>query len=236
MGKVGKLIGGIFFFIGLVFLAIGAGLFISDQQFANDAARTTGSIIEINRYNDSEGKTMYRPLVSFRDETGKEHQFTGSVSSSSPTFSIGEQVEVIYDRDAPAEAIIDTFLQRFFLPLVFGGMGSIFALIGGCFLFIIWRRKQTVAELKENGTRIQAKVLGCARDTSIRMNGRSPFRVSAQAVNPKTGKLASFRSDPIWVDLSDMLDGKEVPVLIDPQDVDDHYIDLSQWVDESERA
>ena len=44
------------------------------------------------------------------------------------------------------------------------------------------------------------------------------------------------RSEIIWLDLSDVLKGKSVPVIVDPEDPDDHYMDLSEWVHESEEA
>lgn len=236
MGKSGWLFGGIFTPIGLLFAGIGLWLYSSDQDLASSGARATGTVIAITSYRDSDGDTMYRPVVEFTDAAGNRREFSSDISSSSSEFSRGETVDVIYDPAQPENAIIDSFMERFFLPLIFGGLGSIFALIGGGILFATIRRRQTIARLKTRGLRIEAEVLNCSLDTSVKINGRSPYRVHAQAKHPRTGMLASFRSDPIWLDLSRELEGRSVPVLVDPRNAKRHYIDLREWVHDSERA
>ncbi|MEM8724092.1 MAG: DUF3592 domain-containing protein [Pseudomonadota bacterium] len=236
MGKIGWLFGGIFAPIGLLFAGIGLWLYASDQDLAANGERVSGTVIDIVSYRDSDGDTMYRPVVEFVDAKGIRQEFSSDVSSSSARFSRGELVEVIFDPDSPGDAIIDTFMERHFLPLMFVGMGSLFALVGCGFLWFMIRRRQIVARLKMRGLRVDAEVLNCTIDTSIRVNGRYPYRVHAQAKHPRTGMLASFRSDPIWIDLSQELEGRTVPVLVNARNAKHHYVDLSEWVHESERA
>ena len=44
---------------------------------------------------------------------------------------------------------------------------------------------------------------------SVKVNGRSPYRVTCQANHPATGKLMSFKSDAIWADPSEKLAARE---------------------------
>lgn len=236
MGKVGLIVGGVFMPIGLTFVGIALYLADADRDLAAKGGRAEGIVIELSRYRSSEGSTLYRPIVAFRDRTGQSQQFASDVSSSSPGYSEGERVAVVYDPANPADAAIDSFFERHFGSLIFGFLGSVFALVGGGILLATWRRRRIIAELRRNGHRITATVIGCERDTGLKINGRHPFRVSAQAIHPATGKLASFLSEPIWVDLTAILKGRSVPVLIDPASAGRHYIDLSEWVDRSEQA
>lgn len=236
MSKVKLLVGSVFFVVGVTFLGFAAWHYIDGQSLEASGKRTTGTVVALNRYTNNEGDTMYKPEVEFRDRSGQVQRIVSDVSSSSPTLSRGEQVDIIFDPESPEDAVIDTYMHRYFMPTVFGAMGSIFALVGGGFLLGIVRRKRTIRSLKSRGMRIQADFIRCYLNTSTKLNGRSPYVVTAQATHPITGKLASFESEPIWLDLTSELEGKKLTVLVDPDDPDDHYIDLSQWVHESERA
>ncbi len=233
MGKAAWWFGGIFGGVGLVFAVIGFGMIISGQMFASRAQQTTGTVIENLRSTDSDG-VSYRPLVEFRDRAGVRREFASTISTSWRAYNEGDPVPVLFDPEDPETASIDSATERFVLPGIFAGMGMLFVAIGGGVIFWRVRRISTVARLFHHGTRISAEVTGCSLDTSVTINGRSPYRVFAQAKHPATGMLASFRSDPIWLDLSSELAGASVPVLIDPADPDAYYVDLAQWVHEDE--
>jgi Protein of unknown function (DUF3592) len=236
LGKTGRIVGGVFLPIGLVFLAVALYFFKADQTLAESGARAEGTVIEVVRARDTGGKIMYRPLVEFRTPGGERQEFASDVSASTPGYGRGERVQVLFDPDNPADAKIDSFMERFFIPLIFSLLGSIFTIVGGGILFTVWRRRGIIESLRQSGRRIEAEVIGCERDTGLKINGRHPFRVHAQATHPATGKLASFASEPIWVDLSAILANKSVPVLIDPAKPGRHYVDLSEWVDGREEG
>ena len=236
MSKAKLWVGGIFTPIGLLFTGVGGAFYLADQSLEAKGGRASGTVIALNRHRDSDGDTMYKPEIEFRDDSGTRHRFVSSISSSSPGVSRGEQVDVIYDPGAPSDASIDSFMQRSFFPLLFGGLDSVFALLGIGFLWSYRQRRQTIADLKSRGLRINARFTRSYIDRSVQINGRSPYRVEAQAKHPRTSMLTTFTSEPIWLELTPVLDGNYVPVLIDMDDPDDHYIDLSEWVSESERT
>ena len=229
-------VGVAFLAFGLVFLAVALAFAWSSSATVANGVTAEGTVVDLERRYSSDNGTTYRPVVQFVDRSGTAHRFVGSVGSSPAAYSRGESVAVIYDPDSPEDALLDSFTERHLFPLAFGGFGTVFAGLGAGFLIWIARRRRTIARLRQSGMRIDAQVLSCGRDRSIKVNGRSPFRVHAQAVHPATGKLASYRSEAIWVDLSDMLSGKSVPVLLDPNAPKAHYIDLSEWIGESEYA
>jgi hypothetical protein len=149
-------------------------------------------------------------------------------------YSTGETVEVIYAPGAPDEAIIDSFLERTFLPLIFGGLGTVFTAIGGGMIVAWLRGRRIAAQLRASGLPIQAKFVECYLETRVRVNGRSPWRVVCQATHPATGKLERFTSEAIWFDPSDRLVGKDLRVFVDPARPKRHLVDLSPYVGEGE--
>ena len=233
MGRVLVWVGGIFGSLGLAFVAIAAWFYLDDRRFAESALHADGTVVAMPESGGSDGYS-YTPVVEFRDRDGIPHRFASGVSSNPPRYSTGERVEVLYDPEAPDEARIDSFLDRQFLPTVFGGLGALFAAIGGGLLFFVVRGRRIAAQLRATGVPIQAKVTDIYLDPSMRVNGRSPWRVACQATHPGTGKLHSFKSEPVWVDLSDQLSGREVRVLVDPARPARHLVDLSPYVDESQ--
>lgn len=228
IGKTFLTVGGIIAAIG-----IGVGVFKAPPQ---DSLVARGEVVAMTSNAGSGGDSEYRPVVEFEDAAGRTHRITGSVGSNPPAYSVGESAPVLYDGLNPDAAVIDTFTERHLLPLALGGFGAIFAAVGGGLLLSYNRRRRTIERLRSSGMRIDAKVLSCDRDIRVKIGGRSPFRVHAQAKHPSTGRLIGFRSDPIWLDLTDALRDRMVPVWLDMSDSRTYYVDLSEWVDESERA
>ncbi|MEE4154498.1 MAG: DUF3592 domain-containing protein [Erythrobacter sp.] len=235
MGRAAWWFGAIFGGVGLIFAVVGFGMIISGQIFASRAVQTTGTVIQNLRSTSDDG-VSYKPLVEFHDRAGRRREFAGAISTSWRAYNEGEAVTVLFDPADPDTAAIDSATERYFLPGIFAAMGTLFVAVGGGVIAWRVRRISTVARLFHQGTRIEADVVGCSPDTSMRINGRSPYRVHAQARHPATGLLASFRSDPIWLDLSTELSGAKVPILIDPGNPEAYYVDLAQWVHEDEFA
>ncbi len=235
MGKTVAWIGGIFAPIGLALAALGGWFYLQDRTLVEGALSARGTVLQLAVSSDSDGYS-YRPVVMFVDAQGSRHVFTGQVGSNPPSHSPGERVTVLYRPEAPDKAVIDSVLERFFVPLMLAGMGTLFASIGLGLIYAWLRRRRIVARLHASGLPIQAKFVECYRDTRITVNGRSPFRVVCQATHPATGQLQSFKSDPIWIDLTERLAGRDVRVFVDPARPRHHAVDLAGLVGESELA
>lgn len=226
--------------IGLIFLAAGLALLggagwveKSARAFDATALSASGTVIDMDTRSSDDGY-VYAPVVEWRDTAGTRHRFVGEVASSPPAYDRGETVAIRFPPGLPGKARIADFSNRYLMTLVLGGLGAVFALVGGAIAFFYWRRRRTVAHLKQRGIPVEAKFVETRVDTSITVDGRHPFRVVAQAVHPSTGKVGRFESDPVWVDPTDALAGGTVRVLLDPQDAGSHFVDLSRWVDEAD--
>ncbi|HEY6814851.1 MAG TPA: DUF3592 domain-containing protein [Croceibacterium sp.] len=236
MGRTMIWIGGPFAALGLVFVALGGWSYQQARSFAEQGQRAQGTVIEMiaSRDNDDDGGYTYAPMVEFRDAAGELHRFTSRVGSNPPSYSTGEAVEVIYTPQAPDEAVIDSFADRFLMPSIFGGLGALFTAIGLGLLLAWVRGRRIAAELRARGLPLQAKITDCYRDTSVTVNGRSPWRVVCQATHPATGAMQSFKSEAIWVDPDSRLSGRDLRVFVDPARPKRHLIDLSPYFSKDE--
>jgi translation initiation factor IF-1 len=215
----------IFSLLGGVFLAIGLFQVVGAAAFKSKAESAEGVVVEIERRSDSDGSSYY-PIVRFTPKNGEEIEFTGGIGSSPPSFKTGQKVKVLYDPRNPESARIDAFFEMY-------GFGGIFAFVG--FVFLAIGLGMGIAQLRDkysddwlliNGKQVQAKIISVAPDTSFQVNGQSPFRITAQWENPNTRKVHVFRSDHIWFDPSQYIEGDEVTVLIDPKNPKKYDVDL----------
>jgi Protein of unknown function (DUF3592) len=119
-----------------VCLAFGVGLlvacpvaFVHTERFVAGAEHATGTVIDLSRETDSEGRVTLYPVVRFTTADGRTVQFLSSSGSSSPP-EVGDSVDVLYDPDDPRDAQLSGFFDLWLFPLVFGGLGIAFTTVG----------------------------------------------------------------------------------------------------------
>ncbi|MER7397197.1 DUF3592 domain-containing protein [Streptomyces sp. NPDC000151] len=129
--------GGIAF--GTLFLIIGLILAGVTVSFLTDAERARGTVVALEWRNDHSGASRKRqvnnkpaayPVVDFTSADGTPRTFRSSTGSNPPSYEEGERVQVLYRADSPEDARINGFASLWLLPLIFGGIGLLFAAIG----------------------------------------------------------------------------------------------------------
>lgn len=216
----------VFITIGALMLA-GAFYFYQDRQaFLKKAETVQGTVVELISKR-SDNSTTYAPVVSFTTKAGNKIEFTSSVSSNPPSYSEGESVEVLYDPEEPKDASINGFASLWIGPLIFGILGTVFFLIGfGIILFGILKQRKT-QYLRDNGKRIETKFVQVHLNYGMAVNGRNPFQISSQWLNPQTNEMYVFESDNIWFDPTEFIKGDIIKVMIDPSNPKKYYMDIS---------
>ncbi len=209
-----RIFASIFGLVGLVFFGVAFFAARSEWVFRAGAISAPGRVVDLAPTSGSKGGTVYKPVFEFTDRDDRMHRVTGSVASSPPSFRRGEAVTVLYRPENPQEAHIDSFMEAWLLPLIFGGLGGVFTSIaGGCLIYGLCQRSKR-ASLEASGTRIQARVDAVERDRNTVVNGRHPWRIVAQWQHPVDQKIYVFRSDDIWFDPTPYM-SQTVDVLVD---------------------
>lgn len=222
-----RLIGGIFALVGAVMLTISAFLYFNEQQFLGRAHTTSGVVIEMGESRSSKGSSTYYPIVEFADNTGKVTRFSSSYSSNPPAYEVGETVEVLYEPGKPAQAEIKGFFSQWLGVIITGLIGIIFDIIGVINLFLSFKFRKKEKWLLQHGRKIETQFQSVNQNTSLRINGRSPFVVYSQWLNPHTQQVHVFKSDSIWYDPSTYIHNQKVPVWVDPNNYKRYRVDLS---------
>lgn len=203
--------------IGAAMLLGAIAIAVNQQRFQSQALHAQGVVVDhsFSRSDDSSSGGTYCPIVRFTAADGQQIEFAGGVCSQPRAENVGDTVAVLYRGDDPHDARIDSFLTRWLAVMVVGGLGSVFLAIGLLAVVPGLRGRRIAADLRATGVAIQADVVEVARDSSIKVNGRSPWRIHAQWRDPASGKIHLFRSDMLWFDPSDYV-GEHISVLIRP--------------------
>jgi hypothetical protein len=224
----------IFKTVAIVFALVGIGMLVgtfllikSTSAFMSAAIPTMGTVVQLvaRQSSGSGSSTTYAPKVQFTTQAGARIEFVSSASANPPSYASGEQVEVLYLQSAPEQARINGFFSIWGAPLILGSLGFIFTLAGGGILSAGIAKGKRDAFLKSNGRAIAADVERVGENTSVTSNGRHPFCIYAQWQDPASSKIYSFQSDDIWFDPAKYV-GKQVKVMIDPNDPKRYYMDL----------
>lgn len=231
--KTLTIITAVFSLIGATFFGIALFSFIHTQNFIKTAASSEGVVLELKTVESSLRKSRgftYAPVVKFKTPDGKDIQFQSSTSSNPPEFSVGQTVPVLYNRSNPQEAQVDSFVQLWLLPTVFGGFGIIFMVVGATLFVIPLLSNKNEKWLQENGQKIQTKFSNVEWNTSLTVNGQSPYIIVSQWREPASYEVYTFRSQNIWFNPEEFIKSsgtKLIDVYVDPKNMKKHYMDIS---------
>jgi hypothetical protein len=216
----------VFRILGPTFACLGGALWLaaavlagSRALFLHGAARATGRVIAERAAPDD----TPRVEVSL-PELGKSVVVRGMITTDPPALRLGEQVVVFYPPGQPAGARIGTFLELWFVPLLLGGLGTPFVLIGSGFLLASASRTRRRRELMAAGQKLLAEVVGVER-SFVRINRRRASILVAAARQPGA-QPQIFRSEALLVGTDHWL-GKTVTVYVDARDPLRYFMELT---------
>lgn len=109
---------------------------------------------------------------------------------------------------------------------VFGGVGLMFALIGGGLLALDLKRRAGMRRALLGGNYVMAQVTGVQEKTNIAINGSHPWVVECQVTDPSDGKVHVYYSRTLHINPSRLVAEKEVPVYISRDNPDDAFVDI----------
>ncbi len=225
-----KFFGYLFVSIGIALWLVSLLLYLNARSFVAAAITARGTVIDYEvsdsmRVRFARTTRAYQPVVQFRTRDGRQVKFTSRMASSPPSYSRGEDVEVLYLQSEPQEAQIKDFQTLWGLPAITAGLGSVFFLVGGgFFLPVVWSRRERY--LREHGTPVETEFRGVEKK-NYTVNGKFPFRVVTQWQDPATVKIHLFKSRVLWFDPSDRIRDRRIRVFIQKNNPKNYLVDLS---------
>ncbi|MBL6447381.1 DUF3592 domain-containing protein [Fulvivirga sp. 29W222] len=115
----------VFGLIGAIMLGIGVYLYLSHRNFVKEAEQTVAVVI----HNPSQ------PVFEYKFE-GQTYTYYSNIESQPPSYSVGEEVWVYVNPDDPHDVLINTFMDRWFVITLVGGMGVIFSSVSLLVFFL----------------------------------------------------------------------------------------------------
>lgn len=215
---------GLFAFVGTVFGAVAVGFWHNSEQLVRTGVAAEGTVVRLV-YNEKSGTAA--PVIEYETDWAGRQTHISSTFSSPPAYHVGEHVRLWYDADDPTQVVLSGS-DRWLLPAIFGGFFLIFGGIGYGGLagqFFKSRRRRWLAA---HGHPVEATLLGVLHNTSVRVNGASPFVVQCQWHDPLQHRVHVFESDPLWFNPANFLPpNRPLRVLIDPRNPKSYLVDLS---------
>jgi hypothetical protein len=215
----------VFLGVGILLLFLSLVVWSKTRSFVARAATAQGSVTElIEVRDDDDGSSTYKPVVKFIAAGGEEITFTSSYSSRPPAYEVGERVEVLF---LPGDARIKGFGSLWFGPLILGGLGTVFSAIGLGILLRGRANARKAGYLMAYGNAVLTDVQGVVQNTSLTVNGRHPWRITSQWLDPASNKVRVFHSANLWFDPAKFVTSGQVTVLLDPADPRRYHMDVS---------
>lgn len=224
--KVLSVIKYVFFIVGTMCLLGAAATYKSSSDFLDEAVPAAGKVVALVKSKSSDS-VSFRPVIQFLDEEGRSFEFTSSAGSNPPSFSVGEEVWVLYSPEHPENAKVDAFFDLWGVSIILAVLGGPFFFIGMLMVMIGRLRKRKHAYLQKNGVAIEAKVQSVERNHRLSVNGRNPYLIMCQWLNPQTSQVHLFESENIWFDPSHYIKGESIRVFIERNNPKKYHVDVS---------
>lgn len=134
-----------FFFVGILYaagpllLVIAIASAIPKAEFVFNSIAAEGKVISLERgYSKQFSKEVYKPVVRFTGGDGQIHLMIAESRAGLVRLKPGDSVRVIYLKDRPETARIDSIAQLWMPQLILGFIGGSFTFFS---LRIVLRRR-----------------------------------------------------------------------------------------------
>lgn len=220
-----RIILGVFAVIGLLMLMGGSYFYLSGYSQEKSGIVVTGQIIDLSVHRSDDGAS-YCPVVKYTDGQ-EEYVMESSYCSSGYRNALGDDIDVIYQPGNPDNAVIHSFGGLYGGAVILLGMGAVFALVGTLPLIIMYLRSKSGQRLLREGMPVKARFSEVILNTTININGRSPFQIVAQMHDTAANTVKLYYSHNIAFDPSPFINQEFVTVYVDKKNPDKYYMDIS---------
>ena len=230
-----KVFGIIFTVMGIAMLIGALLMFNSTRSFVSEANLAKGTVTELltqesrdsNRSSSTGTSVTYTPVGEFTTAAGENITYVSSSSSNPPSHQLGERLDIYYLAANPQRAKIDDFIDLWFGTVTLSILGGVFFLVGFIPNLYVKISAGNAKSLLENGIALETTYQSVEHNTSLKVNGRSPYKIVTHWQNPDTTQLHIFKSNNIWFDPSDYILQDKITVYVSPDNYKKYYLDTS---------
>ncbi|WP_299006640.1 DUF3592 domain-containing protein [uncultured Shewanella sp.] len=211
--------------IATLMLSLALYMASNTLEYIHGSRLSVGKVVDYREVYSSRSMT-YAPIIEYQLPDGKMAHFVSSTSSYPPAYEIGEPVDILYSTKQPHNVSINGFFSLWIGELIVGGLGLVFLLIGLFSPILAWLRRRKKASLTLYGNRIDTKLQDVKRNYNIRVNGRYPYQIMTEGINPSTSQKQIFKSQNLWQDPTAYLDKRWITVYVDKKRPKRYVMDL----------
>lgn len=129
-----KVVMQLFGVLAVIFLATASSAALHTRSFLRQAVTGTATVIELKWIEDTDANTnrrvgTYHPVFRFLATDDQTYTVQSQVGSNPAPFEINQIVPIVYPRESPTAARINSFWQLWLFPVIFAGLGGTFALM-----------------------------------------------------------------------------------------------------------
>lgn len=212
----------LFGLIGFALLIVSFYLVHSKWQFVANSVQTTGKVVDISRSRSSRGESSYHPVVEFTLDNRKI-TFTSQAGGRLLDYPVNQTVDVIYSKNNPYRAEINSFMSLWLGELLFLFLGSVFFAVGVSPVISHLRLQKLKKELLHSSRKIETDFVEVI--STYKIGNRRARKVVTQY--SEAGKLYTFYSEAIFFDPTEFIKDKKIEVMVDPGNFKKYYMDLS---------
>jgi len=127
---VGRIVFAVFLGVAVLMLVITVFAAFNAGAARAREATASGRVVELVARRDEDGNEFYYPVVEFTPAMGGRQTVQIAEGSWPPAYQVGEAVTIVYDREKPRQARIDSLggaLSQWIVPFITGILGAAFA-------------------------------------------------------------------------------------------------------------
>ena len=207
--------------IGAIFVIVTIVLFIDNKSFERKADKVMGIITEIETYRDTDGDVEHEVYVAYQYD-GEDYE--SRINSYTSSMYEGGRIDLYIDPDNPYKVRALGSMTLFYL--IFGGVGSVFFVIGLCFVLSYVMKKSKNDKLIKEGRKLSATITGGEMCYNITINGRHPYKLECTYEDEFTKEKYLYSSE--YVDFPpENYYGSRVNVYVDRNDMSHYFVDTN---------
>ena len=108
---------------------------------------------------------------------------------------------------------------------IFGGIGSVFLILGIIFLIVRIKKRNKIKELVASENCVYAVITGFSENYNLTVNGRHPYVIECSYTD-SNGTMHIFKSRNLFFNPIDIVTDMNVPVYVSPDNYKNYYVDI----------